>query len=78
MYIAKNARYQLKHAIRILILISIGYFCLFPSILNAGGPPPPPPKGGDVPIDGGIVLLLAAGIAYGGKKIFDTHRRKAK
>lgn len=33
-------------------------------------------KGGRVPIDGGITLLLAAGIGYGAKKISDKHKKK--
>jgi len=31
---------------------------------------------GGVPVDGGLSLLLAAGAAYGGKKIFAANRRK--
>jgi len=33
------------------------------------GPPPPPPPG--LPIDGGLLFLLIAGVAYGVKKIKD-------
>ncbi len=53
------------------------------SSLAAGGPPPAPGGGGGppcdspwgcVPIDGGIGLLLAAGIAYGGKKAYKTFK----
>ena len=36
-----------------------------------GGPFPPCP----VPLDGGISLLLAAGAAYGGKKIYDSLKK---
>ena len=36
-----------------------------------GGPFPPCP----VPIDGGISLLLIAGAAYGGKKIYDLSKK---
>ena len=58
------------------------FFCIFliisPLLIFAGGPPPPPPKSKKpgIPIDGGISLLLAAGIAYGGKKIYDLGRKK--
>ena len=40
--------------------------------------PPPPGGGGDAgaPIDGGISLLVAAGVAYGAKKA--NARKKAK
>ncbi len=33
-------------------------------------PPPPPPPGSGVPIDGGVFLLLAAGLIYGSKKLY--------
>ena len=47
---------------------------LFPLIMIAQdtglpGPPPPPPPG--LPIDGGLLFLLIAGVAYGVKKIKD-------
>jgi len=51
---------------------------------NGGVPPPPPPVTGPVcwpppciPIDGGISLLIAAGAAYGVKKIY-TSRKKSE
>lgn len=42
---------------------------------------PPNPGGGQgdppgVPIDGGLSLLLAAGVAYGGKKMYDINKEK--
>lgn len=39
------------------------------------GPPPcwPPPC--VIPLDGGISLLIAAGIAYGGKKVYDSRKK---
>jgi len=44
------------------------------------GPPPGPPCGGPFgpacPIDGGVSILIAAGLAYGGKKSYDMARRK--
>ncbi len=52
----------------------------------AQGPPPPPPGplpcgdpfgGPPCPIDGGVSLLIAAGLAYGGKKSFDMSRNKS-
>ena len=36
------------------------------ALFAQGGPPPPPPA---VPIDGGVLALLASGIAYGAKKL---------
>jgi hypothetical protein len=64
---------------RIVILISLILFSI--SILNAQSPPNPPDNndpfdpvgGGDdpvgVPIDGGALVLLIAGAAYGVKKL---------
>jgi hypothetical protein len=44
----------------------------------AGGTPPcGPPFGPVCPIDGGVSLLVAAGLAFGGKKAYDMGRKKA-
>ncbi len=48
------------------------YFPLF-TIAQGGGLPPAP---ADVPIDGGLSLLLAAGIGYGIKKYRDSKNTK--
>ena len=44
--------------------------------------PPPPPTGSPncwpppcVPIDGGISILIAAGAAYGAKKIYNSRKK---
>ena len=57
----------------------IGLFLLSPFFTDLGIAQPPPPGGGPpcwpppcIPIDGGVSLLLAAGAAYGGKKIYDA------
>ena len=64
------------------------FFIIAMSIVNnafAAGPPGPPGGGGGgppcwpppcVPIDGGIGFLLAAGIAYGGKKVYDISKEQ--
>ena len=41
----------------------------------AGGPPPcwPPPC---IPIDGGVGFLIAAGVALGGKKLYDHNKNQ--
>lgn len=45
------------------------------TLFAQGGPPPPPPSGGPpppaIPIDGGVLALLASGIAYGVKKLYN-------
>ncbi len=40
------------------------------------GPPCGGPFGPPCPIDGGVSLLIAAGLAYGGKKTYDMSRKK--
>lgn len=47
---------------------------------GGGGPVPGPGGGGgagatDVPVDGGISLLLAGGVAYGVKRLRDRRRK---
>lgn len=46
--------------------------------LSMAPPPPPPPAAGGpvVPIDGGVGLLIAAGVGYGAKKYYDKKRNK--
>ena len=63
----------------ILVLFILGTFTV--ETMAQGGPSPTglPPGGGCVPpncvpIDGGLSLLIAAGAAFGGKKIYDQFR----
>jgi len=59
-------------------------FIIFPLIntfaqgLPGGGDGPPGGCFPDpcVPIDGGISLLIAAGVAYGGKKLYQAKKNK--
>ena len=43
-----------------------------------GGGPTGDPIGGAVPIDGGISFLVAAGLAYTGKKFYDKKKENKK
>ncbi len=38
-------------------------------------PPPPPELPVDTPIDGGVSLLIAAGVGYGIKKVRDSRKK---
>lgn len=40
--------------------------------------PPPPPPPTNIPIDGGLGWLIAAGIAFGAKKSFDFNKKNKK
>ncbi len=55
------------------ILASFGNCFLYSQI----GPPPPPSCWPPpcIPIDGGVSILIAVGIAYGAKKINDTNKK---
>ena len=60
----------------VLISIILLLVLIIPSLLMAQGPPPPDdPNDVLVPIDGGLSLLLAAGVGYGAKKLIQ-HRDK--
>ena len=55
-------------------LASLLLLLLFPLVMIAQGtglPSPPPPTPPGLPIDGGLLFLLIAGVAYGVKKIKD-------
>lgn len=53
-------------------LTFIAAFCL-PSLLFAQGGPGGNP---DTPLDGGLSVLIAAGIGYGAKKVHDNRKKK--
>lgn len=67
-----------------LIIVTLTIFCIgSPDILaqipGGGLPPGGGPSGGCfpnpcVPIDGGISFLVAAGLAFGGKKLYDARK----
>ncbi|HRG57921.1 MAG TPA: hypothetical protein PK323_03135 [Bacteroidia bacterium] len=70
-----------------LTTIALLTICI-PDIFAAGPPvvaPPPPPGGGGppcwpppcVPIDGGIGVLFAAGLALGGRKLIKSSKKDA-
>lgn len=42
------------------------------------GPDPDPGPGGAIPIDGGISLVIAAGVAYAAKKGYDKRKKMNK
>ncbi len=64
-------------------LIFLGLFIGCTYALHAA--PPPPPGGSPacwpppcIPIDGGLSFLVAAGAAYGAKKIYDSRKKSSK
>lgn len=73
----------MKKQLRYLLML---VFVVFGTVVYSQGDPPedpggnpggnPPVDGTDVPIDGGAVLLLAAGAAYGAKKLRDKKKKE--
>ena len=67
----------MKSNIKTIITLSIIMVicCFLPSLVFAQGDP-----GGDpdvtVPVDGGLSILAAAGVAYGAKKIKEYRKKK--
>jgi hypothetical protein len=65
----------------IALFLTIAVPALSLTVMAQGGPPVggnppcwPPPC---IPIDGGLGFLVAAGIAYGGKKVLDLRKDEA-
>lgn len=72
---------KLNSIVRLLFLAVIFFAPVFlyaqPGPPAGGTPPCGPPFGPVCPIDGGVSLLVAAGLAFGGKKAYDMGRKKA-
>jgi len=63
-----------KHLVRGIAFVAL--LAVF-SAVKAQELPPGGDEGGDpdaIPLDGGISILLAAGAAYGAKKVYDFRR----
>ncbi|WP_338767113.1 hypothetical protein WAF17_06900 [Bernardetia sp. ABR2-2B] len=54
-----------------IIVFLISFFIIDFAFGQGGGFPVDPPGALTAPIDGGLSLLLAAGAAYGAKKVYD-------
>jgi hypothetical protein len=65
-----------KVVFTLLFIASSVVFYAQPPDPPAGTPPCGGPFGAVCPIDGGVSLLIAAGLAMGGKKAYDLGKRK--
>jgi hypothetical protein len=61
----------------LLSIVTIVLFIAVPTLLHAQDGVPDPGGDPDVPIDGGLSLLLAAGVGYVAKKGYDARKKKA-
>lgn len=68
----------MKQHIKLLLILSVVVilFCCLPSLVFAQGDPGADPDT-TVPVDGGLSILAAAGVAYSVKKIKE-YRKKNK
>lgn len=57
-------------AAALVLIVSLIPWMAFAQI-GGGGPGDP-----DVPIDGGLSILVAAGVAYGAKKVHEARKKK--
>ena len=60
----------------IFICLLVISFAVLPFIASAQIGPPDPDGDPDAPIDGGVGILVAAGVAYGVKRFRDERRKK--
>lgn len=67
----------MKQNIKWILILSVVMivFCCLPSLVFAQGDPGTDPDT-TVPVDGGITILAAAGVAYGVKKIKEFRNKK--
>lgn len=85
-YFCSKLIFKMKKFYTYLAAFVIVFLVVNISVSLAGGPPPPPPGGGGppcfpppcMPIDGGISFLLAAGAAFGAKKVYDSRKNSAE
>lgn len=58
------------------ILIFLVVFMLSPFFVQTAIAQPPPPDPQDIPIDGGLGFLLAAGVAYAAKRLYSSQDKE--
>jgi len=75
-------KYKMKNILKIALIAFLIASPVFVNPIKAAGMGmgPPAPCGGPfppcpIPLDGGVSLLLLAGAAYGGKKIYDSRKK---
>lgn len=66
---------------KLRLLLVMGMITVPVILMAQTDPPPGPGEGGgggvtDAPFDGGVSLLVAAGVAYGLKKVYDKKKEE--
>jgi hypothetical protein len=74
-HVVMMKRVLLSLAFVALFLLPISSFAQTAPFPDSGGTPCGPPFGPPCPIDGGVSLLVAAGVALGGKKAYQLYKK---
>ena len=61
--------------VQITFMLLLAALLTSPVVTFAWGWNPPPPDCNDVPLDGGLSLLVAAGAGYGIKKVAEKRKK---
>jgi len=64
-------KYLISTIFILFVVSSFGQDSPFPDDTPCGGPFEPCP----IPLDGGVSILIAAGLIYGGKKVNDLNKK---
>jgi len=60
-----------------LLIFSLAFTLLvLPFLVKDASAQPPPPPPQDIPIDGGLFLLIAAGATYGARKLYKQQKEE--
>jgi len=60
----------------LFILVFVISLIIFPALVKDASAQPPPPPPQDIPIDGGLFLLIAAGASYGAGKLYKQQKEE--
>lgn len=63
---------------QIVFITLIAIIILAPVLMNSAIAQPPNPTAEPIPIDGGLGFLIAAGMAYGAKKLYNKEKGEAE
>ena len=64
----------MKKTLSVLLLVLT--LLILPILVKDASAQPPPPPPQDIPIDGGLFLLIAAGATYGARKLYKQQREE--
>jgi len=59
-------------------IIIVLLFLTTPLFIDVASAQPPPPDPEPIPLDGGLSILIAAGIAYGARKVYKNQQDEEK